>query len=65
MNAGFGRQAERLAAIASQHAGWTPDVFWHSTPSELLTALADPSQPAVGAIDRTELDKLMELDRNG
>ena len=51
----FGDQARRLAGVAAQLLGWTPDTFWNATPSELCDALTPPGEasepPSKQAID--------------
>ncbi|WFL78837.1 phage tail assembly chaperone [Altererythrobacter arenosus] len=62
----FARSARELAAVSAQALGWKPDEFWRATPEELATSLADPRAPgAEGALSRSDLETLMERDRNG
>ena len=54
----FGEGARRLAGIAAQLLGWSPDTFWNATPAELCDALMPPpgeageppSKAAIGAL---------------
>jgi uncharacterized phage protein (TIGR02216 family) len=55
----FAAAARRAAHLASAALGWTPDVFWQTTPAELRTALGlDVDAQAV--LDRSALERLME-----
>jgi uncharacterized phage protein (TIGR02216 family) len=51
----FGEAARRLAGAAAALLGWTPDIFWQSTPAELCDALMPPGEagepPSRAAID--------------
>ena len=51
----FGKQARRLAGMAAQLLGWTPETFWNATPAELCDALMPPGDagepPSKAAID--------------
>ena len=53
----FGLAARRLAGMAAQLLGWTPDTFWNATPAELCDALMPageagepPSKQAIDAL---------------
>ena len=51
----FGERARRLAVMAAQLLGWSPDTFWNATPAELCDALMPPGEagepPSKAAID--------------
>ena len=51
----FGEGARRLAGMAAQVLGWTPETFWKATPAELCDALLPPGDagepPSKAAID--------------
>lgn len=61
MSESFGAAALRHAGLAARTLGWTPDVFWAATPSDLVTALA-PLADAEGPPDRATIDRLIERD---
>lgn len=61
MSAAFGPAALRLYGVAARLLGWKPDGFWSATPAELAAALAPPPGDAP-ALDRTELNRMMERD---
>jgi len=62
VNVTFGEYAARLSAIAAQVLGWRPRDFWSATPAELACALGPIDAAATEALDRDELNKLMEQD---
>ena len=51
----FGERARRHAGMAAQLLGWTPEIFWNSTPAELSDALMPPGDagepPSKATID--------------
>ncbi len=62
----WSQSANHLAAIGAQILNWAPDTFWAATPSELAAALQDLRPlPGGSTLSRTELDTLVEQDRNG
>lgn len=60
----FGAGAVRLNALAARVLGWRPGEFWQATPAELAACLVDPSAPPA-AMDRAQLNRLLEADRDG
>ncbi|WP_235903742.1 phage tail assembly chaperone [Pontixanthobacter luteolus] len=60
----FSQSASALAGIAARALGWRPDEFWNATPADLVLALSDP-QSSSETITRTELNHLLEQERNG
>ena len=66
MNRTFAGGANRLAGLMPRLFGWRPDDFWCATPAE-LAAIFDPGGESgeSAALSRAELDRLLELDRNG
>ncbi len=63
----FADIARLAAAIATGLLGWTPDLFWRSTPRELLTALEGRLGPALRQrpLTHAELRRLMERSCDG
>jgi hypothetical protein len=59
---GFAPLARAAAAVATGQLGWTPDLFWKSTPRELLTALQGRfgAPTTVTPLGGEELRRLME-----
>jgi hypothetical protein len=64
MNDSFGRSTLSLCCLAAQALGWRPGEFWEATPAELAACLAGPSAPPA-AMDRAQLNRLLEADRDG
>ena len=54
----FGLAARRLAGVAAQVLGWTPDTFWNATPCELSDALTPPGEGGEPP-DKAKIDALM------
>ena len=61
MSETFGQSALALWALAARVLGWRPHEFWAATPAELTACLADPHAPPA-AMDRTQLNRLLEAD---
>ena len=59
----FSENAARLAGLVPRLLGWSPDAFWSATPAELAAILAP--EPSAETLARTELETLMERDRDG
>jgi len=59
--AGAARTAARLAATL----GWSPDVFWASTPADLRTALGVDVSPAAAPLSAADLARLKEAHPDG
>lgn len=57
----FAPAALALAGLAARALGWRPDDFWHATPAELATSLADPAATPAGPT-RAEIERMMERD---
>jgi uncharacterized phage protein (TIGR02216 family) len=55
----FGDSARRLAGVAAQWLGWTPETFWNATPTELSDALALPCEVG-GPPEQATIDALMK-----
>lgn len=52
----FGQQASQLAGLAARLLGWSPDEFWHATPTELAAAIGHGANEPVA---EDELARLM------
>ena len=63
----FAEGATRLAGFAGVVLGWSPDVFWHSTPAELaaVVAVLSGAGEMVPPPDRATLTKLQEAFPDG
>ena len=58
--------ALRLAGLVPRLLGWRPDDVWHATPAELAAIFAAEAETdSDSPLNRTELDHLLEQDRNG
>ena len=64
-NVRFATGALTLAALAAQRLGWSPELFWAATPSELAACLAPPTPPAAPPPSRAEIAALIERDSHG
>lgn len=64
MDERFADSALRLAALAAQSLGWTPETFWNATPAELAACL-DSSEQQAAPLTRAEAMALIESDKNG
>lgn len=60
----FADSALRLAALAAQSLGWTPDIFWNATPAELAACLGS-SEAQAASLTRAEVMALIESDNDG
>ncbi|MGN6497855.1 MAG: phage tail assembly chaperone, partial [Tsuneonella sp.] len=60
----FSASAVTFCSFAARALGWRPHEFWAATPAELAACLADPSAPPA-AMDRAQLNRLLEADRDG
>jgi hypothetical protein len=60
MSDSLGLAAIRLYGFSARLLGWKPEEFWSATPAELAAALSHPDAPA--SLDRTYLNRMMELD---
>jgi hypothetical protein len=47
-DADFAARAQRLAGQAALAFGWTPDIFWGSTPADLAAVVAACGEAAAG-----------------
>lgn len=57
----IGDAAVRLAGLMARLAGWTPDVFWQSTPADVAAVLAGwVEEGAVAGVDHGALAAMME-----
>ncbi len=56
----FSASAARLAGMAGALLGWTPDIFWAATPTELAAILDALSPPVESPPDAPTLSRLME-----
>lgn len=65
MGDSFASGASRLAGLSTRLFGWTPDQFWAATPAELATILTPESPTGEEPLTRSELDRMMERERNG
>ena len=54
----------RLAALAAQALGWTPDAFWAATPSDLAHAFTPPDSGGA-ALTRSDLERMMKGEHDG
>jgi len=61
----FGESALTLTGLAARALGWRPAEFWEATPAELAACLADPRSDAEAPPSRTEIEQMMEQDRDG
>lgn len=52
-----------LAALAARLLGWTPATFWTATPAELAACLG-PGKAGAAPPSRSEIDRMIERDRN-
>ena len=57
--------ASRLCGLLCRNMGWRPCDFWAATPAEIATIYQDESDAVRDGISRSELENLMEQDRNG
>ena len=57
----FGAAALGLSGLAARLLGWRPADFWAATPAELAAALVPPAGKFT-QLDRSELERMMELD---
>ena len=55
----FGLAAARLSGFAALVLGWSPDVFWSATPTELMSVVAALAGDAPVALDGTGMAALM------
>lgn len=61
----FAEGAARLSGAVPLLLGWSPDMFWNATPTELAAILAPDATGSPAPLSRDELDTLMERDRDG
>jgi len=62
----FTAGAARLAGLVPRLLGWRPDHVWRATPAELAAIFTADTEAGGGApLTRTELDQLLEQDRDG
>jgi len=61
----FADSAAHLFGAAALHLGWSADVFWACTPSEIMAALTPRAEPAASRLSRDQLQTMMERERNG
>ena len=61
----FAEGAGRLAGFAGAMFGWSPETFWNATPAELGALVRAVAGEAPEVLDRGELARLMEADRDG
>lgn len=55
----------RHFGLASQVLGWSPEIAWSATPSELAMALTPPPQAHSAAPSREQIQQMMERDQHG
>jgi len=66
VSATFADAARRCCALSARLLGWRPAEFWNATPTELVMALADPSDIAhLAPPSRETIARMMERDANG
>ena len=66
MSSTFTAGATRLAGLVPRLLGWRPDDVWRATPAELAVIFAADAENDSGSpLSRTELDHLLEQDRDG
>lgn len=65
MGESFGAAAARLSGQAALLVGWSPPLFWQSTPAELAAVLRAAQPPAGDGVDRMTLNALLERDKHG
>ncbi len=51
--------------LASQLLGWSPEIVWDATPSELAMALTPPTKASPAAPSREQIQQMMERDQHG
>lgn len=62
----FTDSALRLAGLLPRLLGWRPGDVWRATPAELAAIFAADTEADGGSpLTRTELDHLLEQDRDG
>lgn len=61
----FADGAARLAGLVPRLLGWRPAEFWDATPAELAAILTPDDDGADRPLSRTELNVLMERERDG
>ncbi|WP_260582098.1 phage tail assembly chaperone [Sphingopyxis sp. PET50] len=62
----IGDVALRLAGLMARLAGWAPDMFWASTPTDVAAVLAAWADDAGTApVDRGALAAMMEVFPDG
>ena len=62
----FAAAAARLAGLVPRALGWRPDHFWSATPEELAAIFtADPAADADTPLGRSELEHMLERERDG
>lgn len=61
----FADGAARLCGQIPRLLGWRPQDFWDATPDELAAIFATFEPAGEVPLSRTELDQLLERDRDG
>lgn len=65
MSATFTEGAHKLSGLVPRLLGWRPGDFWDATPAELAAILAVPDATLPAPFSRTDLNALMERERDG
>ena len=65
MSESFAADAARLAGLVCRQLFWLPADFWAATPAEIAVIFASDTAAPDDGVSRTELDSLMERDRDG
>ena len=61
----FADAIARHLGLASQALGWSPDIVWQATPSELAMALIPSTKASPAAPSREQIQQMMERDQDG
>lgn len=61
----FAETARKLSGACARELGWPPDTFWNATPAELVAIADAGTPPGVPTLARSELEMMMERERDG
>jgi hypothetical protein len=64
MNKLFAASLQQPIAVSAQLLSWAPDAFWRSTPAELSAALQDPSAPHADPVSWSDIQHLLEREKD-